>query len=74
MLPAESSPAPLSLNEDQLKTLINKSPGCWYPMKGPEEGNASIQTFCWHSGLFDKCVISLHKMLLIVLNILNTVC
>ena len=27
VLPAESSPAPLSLNEDQLKTLINKSPG-----------------------------------------------
>ena len=26
VLPAESSPAPLSLNKDQLKTLINKSP------------------------------------------------
>ena len=38
-----------------------------------DEGNASIQTFCWHSGLFDKCVISLHKMLMIVLNILSTV-
>ena len=36
VLPAESSPAPLSLNEDQLKTLINKSSGRWYPMKGPE--------------------------------------
>ena len=33
VLPAESSPAPLSLNEDQLKTLINKSSGRWYPMK-----------------------------------------
>ena len=29
VLPAESSPAPLSLNKDQLKTLINKSPRCW---------------------------------------------
>ena len=28
--------APLSLNEDQLKTLINKSPRRWYPMKGPK--------------------------------------
>ena len=35
VLPAESSPAPLSLNKDQLKTLINKSPRRWYPMKGP---------------------------------------
>ena len=35
VLPAESSPAPLSLNKDQLKTLINKSPRCWYTMKGP---------------------------------------
>ena len=35
VLPAESSPAPLSLNKDQLKMLINKSPKCWYPMKGP---------------------------------------
>ena len=38
-----------------------------------DEVNASIQTFCWHSSLFDKCVISLHKILLIVLNILSTV-
>ena len=29
VLPAKSSPAPLSPNKDQLKTLINKSPGCW---------------------------------------------
>ena len=35
VLPAESSPAPLSLNKDQLKTLINKSPGRCCPMKGP---------------------------------------
>ena len=35
VLPAESSPALLSLNEDQLKTLTNKSPGRRYPMKGP---------------------------------------
>ena len=34
-LPAKSSPAPLSLNKDQHRTLINKSPGCWFPMKGP---------------------------------------
>ena len=35
VLPAESSPAPLPLNEDQLKTPTNESPGRWYPMKGP---------------------------------------
>ena len=35
VLPAESSPAPLSLNKDQHRTLINKSPGHWFPMKGP---------------------------------------
>ena len=34
-LPAESSLAPLSLNKDQHRTLINKSPGRWFPMKGP---------------------------------------
>ena len=34
-LPAKSSPAALSLNKDQHRTLINKSPGCWFPMKGP---------------------------------------
>ena len=74
VLPAESSPAPLSLNKDQLKTLINKSPQCWYPMKGPGmKEMLQFKPFCWHSGLFDKCVLSLHKMLMIVLNILSTV-
>ena len=34
-LPAESSPAPLSLNKDKHRTLINKSPGRWFPIKGP---------------------------------------
>ena len=34
-LPAESSPAPRSLNKDQPRILINKSPGHWFPMKGP---------------------------------------
>ena len=59
-------PAPLSLNEDQLKTLINKSPGRWYPMKGPEmKEMLQFKPFCWHSGLFDKYVLSLHKMLMI---------
>ena len=33
-----------------------------------------FKPFCWHSGLFDKYVLSLHKMLIIVLNILSTVC
>ena len=72
--PAESSPAPLSLNKDQLKTLINKCPGCWYPMKGPGmKEMLQFKPFCWHSGLFDKCVLPLQKMLMIVLNILSTV-
>ena len=35
VLPAMSSPAPLSLNRDQYRTLINKSPGRWFPMQGP---------------------------------------
>ena len=74
VLPAESSPAPLSLNKDQLKMLINKSPGWWYPIKGPGmKEMLPFKPFSWHSGLFDKCVLSLHKMLMIVLNILNTV-
>ena len=75
VLAAKSSPAPLSLIKDQLKTLINKSPRCWYPMKGPGmKEMLQLKPFCWHSGLFDKCVLSLHKMLIIVLNILSTVC
>ena len=75
VLPAKSSPAPLSLNEDWLKTLINKSPGRWYPMKGPGmKEMLQFKPFCWHPGLFDKCVLSLQKMLLIVLNILSTIC
>ena len=48
VLPAESSPAPLSLNKDQLKTLINKDQlKTWMlvPYAGArDEGNASIQT------------------------------
>ena len=72
--PAESSPAPLSLNEDQFKTLINKSPGRCYPMKGPGmKEMLPFKPFCWHSGLFDKRVLPLQKMLMIVLNILSTV-
>ena len=71
MLPAESSSAPLSLNENQLKTLINNSPECWYPMKGPGmKEMLQFKPFSWHSGLFDKRVLSLHKMFMIVLNIL----
>ena len=74
VLPAESSPALLSLNKDQLKTLTNKSPGCWYPMKGQGlKEMLQFKPFCWHSGLFDKCVLSLHKMLMSILNILSTV-
>ena len=74
VLPAKSSPASLSLNKDQLKTLIDKSPGRWYPMKGPGmKEMLQFKPFCWHSGLFDKCVLSLQKMLMIVLNILSTV-
>ena len=62
VLPAESSPAPPSLNEDQLKTLINKSPGRSYPMKGPGmKGMLQFKPFCWHSGLFDKCVLPCKK-------------
>ena len=74
VLPAESSPAPLPLNEDQLKTLINKSPGRWCPMKGPGiKEMLQFKPFGWHSGLFDKCVLPLQKMVKIVLNILSIV-
>ena len=74
VLPAESSPAPLSLIKDQLKTLINKSPRCRYPMKGPgTKEMLQFKPFGWHSGLFDKCVLSLQKMLRVVLNILSTI-
>ena len=58
----------------KLKTLIIKSPGSWYPMKGPGmKEMLQFKPFCWHSGLFDKCVLSLQKVLMIVLNILSTV-
>ena len=54
MLPAESSPAPLSLNKDQLKTLINKSPRRWYPTKGNGmKEMLQFKPFCWDSGLCD---------------------
>ena len=44
-------------------------------MKGPGmKEMLQFKPFCWHSGLFDKYVLSLHKMLIIVLNILSTVC
>ena len=62
VLPAKSSPVPLSVNEDQLKTLTNKFPGCQYPMTGPGmKEMLQFKPFCWHSGLFDKCVLSLQK-------------
>ena len=74
VLPAERSSAPLSLNKEELKTLINKYPRGWYAMKGPGmKKMLQFKPFCWHSGLFDKCVFSLQKMLMIVLNILSTV-
>ena len=54
-LPAESSPAPLSLDKDQHRTLINKSPRRWL---GPKmKGMFQLKSFCWHSGLFGKCVL-----------------
>ena len=75
VLPAKSSPAPLSLKEDQLKTLINKSPRRWYPMKGPKmKEMLQFKPFCWHSGLFGICVLLLQRMLMTVLSILSTVC
>ena len=75
VLPAESSPAPPSLNKDQLKTLINKSPRRWYPMKGPKmKEMLQFKPFCWHSGLFGICVLLLQRMLMTVLSILSTVC
>ena len=55
VLPAESSPAPLSLNKDQLKTLINKSPGRWYPMKGP--GIKDMLPFKYFAGIL-TCLIN----------------
>ena len=39
-----------------------------------DEGNASVQTLLLASGLFDKCVPSSQKMLMIGLDILSTVC
>ena len=55
VLPAESSPAPLSLNEDQLKTLLNKSPGRCCPMKEP--GMKEMLQFKHFSGIL-ACVIN----------------
>ena len=55
MLPAESSPAPPSQSEDQLKTLINKSPGCWCPTKGP--GMKEMLQFKHFAGIL-ACLIN----------------
>ena len=55
VLPAESAPTPLSLSKDQLKTLIYKSPGRWYPMKGP--GIKDMLPFKYFAGIL-TCLIN----------------
>ena len=60
VLPAESSPAPLSLNKDQLIILINLLDA---GMKGPGmKERLQFKPFCWHSGLFAKCVLPLQEV------------
>ena len=74
VLPAKSSPVPLSVNEDQLKTLTNKSPGCRYPMTGP--GMKEMLHSNPSAGIL-ACLINVcshcKKMLMIILSILHTV-
>ena len=50
---------PLSLSkQNQLRTLINTSPGRQYPIRlSRMKGVFQFRPLCWHSSLLDKCVL-----------------
>ena len=53
----EGLPRSLS-KQNQLRTLINMSPGRWYPIRLCRmKGVFPFRPFCWHSSLLGKCVL-----------------
>ena len=52
---------PRSLSkQNQLRTLINMSPGRWYPIRlSRMKGVFQFKLLCWHFSLFGKCVYAL---------------
>ena len=50
---------PQSLSkQNQLRTLINMSPGWWYPIRlSRMKGVFQFRPLCWHSSLLYKCVL-----------------
>ena len=50
---------PWSLSkQDQLRTLINMSPGWWYPIRlSRMKGLFQFRPLFWHSSLLGKCVL-----------------
>ena len=53
----EGLPRSLS-KQNQLRTLINRSPGRWYPIRlSRMKGVFQFRPLCWHSSLLGKCVL-----------------
>ena len=53
----EGFPRSLS-NQKQLRTLINMSPGRWYPVRlSRMKGVFQFRSLYWHSSLLGKCVL-----------------
>ena len=53
----EGLPRSLS-KQNQLRTLINMSPGRWYPIRlSRMKGVFQFRPLCWHSSLLGKCVL-----------------
>ena len=50
---------PRSLSkQNQLRTLINMSPGQWYPIRlSRMKGVFQFRPLCWHSSLLGKCIL-----------------
>ena len=54
---AEGLPRPLS-KQNQLRTLINMSPGWRYPIRlSRMKGVFQFRPLCWHSSLLGKCLL-----------------
>ena len=53
----EGLPRSLS-KQNQLRTLINMSPGWWYPVRLCRmKGVFQFRPLCWHSSLLGKCIL-----------------
>ena len=54
---AQGLPRSLS-KQNQLRTLINMSPGRWYPIRlSRMKGVFQFRPLCWHSSLLGKCLL-----------------